>query len=401
MYRQKWAGIVYGRSYHLDFRFIAIPKDFTSQELDWASPYILATTRKAGKLPSHPRWSLFKNDSHCILGVTCMVRDLIGELDENSAEELTTSKQTRGRRPRIPQGRAYKDARLPRVTAPPFMNSVASPKGGVPWTKDDRGRPLYVFVGYVTKLEHKKCLFNLPSYLGNCLEDFQSLYQYVREVWLVKNFDKQSRKPRLTDYQTLTFTNQQVQSNCAMDFIEELNYHGRHSDKVFLWQNTPEQNRKLWTASAIFPEPTSVCLGINSRHYLNSPFLNQTISELEQFTIQDRIPIPPQPTTHLDTTKKRSFAQFIAHKAREDINLTLQQAAQAVNLGQELLDNFTDRPNQKKLETRDRIEVTGDREHSTPALESSLIETKDKDTENFGFKSKPYTKPATQAQDWF
>ena len=323
MYRQKWAGIVYGRSYHLDFRFIAIPRDFTSQELDWASPYILATTRKARKLPSSPRWSLFKNDSHCVLGVTCMVRDLLKELDDNSLEELT---------------------------------------------KDDRGRPLYVFVGYVTKLERKKCLFNLPSYTGNCLEDFQSLYQYVREVWLVKNFDREGRKPQLTHYQKLIFTNQQVQSNPAINFIEELNHQGKYSDKVFLWQDTPEQNRKLWTASAIFPEATSICLGINSTRYLNSPFLNQTLTKLKQFTIQDRVRIQSKQKSNLKTSKKRcdlgegsspwecssrkqSISEFITQKAKEDIDLTLQHAAQAATLGQEFIDNFTDRSTKRQQKT--------------------------------------------------
>ena len=356
MYRQKWAGIVYGRSYHLDFRFIAIPRDFTSQELDWASPYILATTRKAKKLPFHPRWSLFKNDSYCVLGVTCMVRDLLGELDENSAEELT---------------------------------------------RDDRGRPLYVFVGYATKLERKKYLFDLPSYTGNCLEDFQSLYQYVREVWLVKNFDKESRKPQLTDYQKLTFANQQVQNNFNFDSQEELNYQRKCSDKVFLWQDSPEQNRKLWTASANFPEPTSICLGINNNHYLNSPFLNQTLTELEQFTIQDRVPIPDKQLSKLEPTQKRSLSQVIAQKAKQDIDLTLQHATQAATLGQELIDNLTDWSANREEGTGDREQGIGNREDSSSADKSSSTESKNKDTENFGFKTKSDSKSATKTQDWF
>ncbi len=61
MYESKWAGIVYGRSYNLDFRLIAIPEDFTINETHWALEHIIPTTRAAGKLPHHPRWSLFKN----------------------------------------------------------------------------------------------------------------------------------------------------------------------------------------------------------------------------------------------------------------------------------------------------------------------------------------------------
>jgi len=107
MSEEKWAAIVYGRSYHLDFRFITIPHNFTAQDIQWATPYILATTQKARNLANSPRWSLFKNDSYCIVGVTCMVRDLIPQLGEDLIEVMS---------------------------------------------KDDQGRPLYVFVGYVAQL---------------------------------------------------------------------------------------------------------------------------------------------------------------------------------------------------------------------------------------------------------
>lgn len=339
MYRQKWAGIVYGRSYHLDFRFIAIPQDFTSRELDWASSYIVATTRKARKLPSHPRWSLFKNNSHCILGVTCMVRDLLGEAEDDQTSAMT---------------------------------------------KDDSGRPLYVFVGYVTKLERKKYLFDLPSYEGNCLEDFQSLYQYVRDVWLVKHFNQESRQPQRTNYQKLTFANQQVIKNLSFDSIEQLNHQGKCSDRVYLWQNSPEQNSKLWAASANFPQPISVCLGINSKRYLNSPFLNQTLTELEEFSIAERISIQSGRASELNYRTKRSLSQLIAQKAKEDIDLTLQHAAQAATLGQELIDNFNNWSTNRG---------------NIPTIESSLTETQE--LENFGFKTKSDIQQTTKAQDWF
>ena len=58
MSREGWAKIVYGRSYHLDFRFITIPQDFERDDLAWASQHILATTRQARNLTDRPRWSL-------------------------------------------------------------------------------------------------------------------------------------------------------------------------------------------------------------------------------------------------------------------------------------------------------------------------------------------------------
>jgi hypothetical protein len=340
MYRQKWAAIVYGRSYHLDFRFIAIPEDFTNRELDWAAPYIVATTRKARKLPSHPRWSLFKNDSHCILGVTCMVRDLLGEADDDLSA----------------------------------------------MTKDDSGRPLYVFVGYVTQLERKKYLYDFPSYGGNCLEDFQSLYQYVRDVWWVKNFNRESRQPQRTDYQKLTFANQQAIKN----FNFQLNHSTQHPDKVYLWQDSPEQNSQLWAASADFPQPNSVCLGINGKRHLPSPFLNQTLTELPEFSIEEKISIQLKQNSQgsssvaSDGSKKRSLSQLIAQKAKDDLNLTLQHAAQAATLGQELIDNFHNWSTNKE---------------AIPTIKSSLMETQE--PENFGFKNKSKIQPTTKTRDWF
>lgn len=339
MYRQKWAAIVYGRSYHVDFRFIAVPQDFTSRELNWASPYIIATTRKARKLPFHPRWSLFKNNSHCILGVTCMVRELLGETEDNLTLDMT---------------------------------------------KDDSGRPLYIFVGYVTKLERKKYLFDLPSYQGNCLADFQSLYQYVRNVWLVKNFNKESRQPQRTDYQKLSFTHQQVINNFSLDSINQLNYQGKYADKVYLWQDSPEQNSQLWEESANFPQPISICLGINSRRYLISPFLNQSLTQLEEFSIEEYISIPSQRSLQLTEPKKRSLSQLIAQKAKEDIDLTLQHAAQAATLGQELIDSFNNWSTNRE---------------DLPTIESSLTETPKSD--DFGFKIKSDIQSTTKAQDWF
>ena len=348
MYRQKWASIVYGRSYHLDFRYITIPEDFTNQELNWATPYIVATTRKARKLPAHPRWSLFKNDSHCVVGVTCMVRELIGYLEDNS----TT------------------------------------------FTKDDSGRPLYIFVGYVTKLERQKHLFDLPSYTGDRLEDFQSLYQYVQNVWLVKNFNRASRQPQLSQYQKLTFAYPQEPANIALDELKKLNHQGRAADRVFLWRNTLEWNRKLWTASANFPEPISICLGINGKRWLNSPFLNQTISEITEFTIENQVPTKELQLTDVELAQKRSLPQFIAQRAKEDLNLTLHHAAQAATLGQELLDNFTDWTGEKPKQD-------GEKDTSDWGLKKSSTESVNDNTDNFGLKSKPDNQPATKTQDWF
>jgi hypothetical protein len=339
--KQEWAAIVYGRSYHLDFRFIAVPQDFTSQEINWASPYILATTRRARKLPSHPRWSLFKNDSHCIVGVTCMVRDLIGKLGENLIEVMS---------------------------------------------KDNRGRPLYVFVGYATKLSKVKCLFNLPTYTGECLESFKPPYQHLEKVWLVKDYNKDSKKPLLTEYQQLTFAAEETKSDLSIDLISQLisqlNYQQRSPEQVFLWPNSPEQNRQLWTASAQCVESTSICLDTNGKRYFNSPFLNQTLANLEEFTIQDRAINPQSEPQNVDIRRAISLAETISTKARADIDFTLQQAAKAANASQGLIHNLTDWS-------------------SRPEITIKSKETKLTESENFGFKTKSSPESSTESPDWF
>lgn len=334
--QQHWAGIVYGRSYHVDFRFIALPQDFSSSETNWASQYILATTRKARKLSSHPRWSLFKNESHCVIGVTCMVRDLIGM--ENELVET--------------------------------------------FARDNRGRPLYVFVGYVTQLGSQQYLLDLPLYSGDYLENFASLYHYVERVWQVKNYHPDSKQPLLTEYQQLAFTSKTLEANSTTDSVEQLNYQGKCPDKVFLWQDSPEQNRKLWAASANCPKPISICLGSDRKTYYDNPFLNQTVDELAEFTIQDRIAAEIERVPTEVPSRGRSLSESITNKVKQDIDFTLHHAAQVASLGQELIDNFADWSHNPKK----------------PAIG---LETEPEDEENFGFKAKKSTTSTTESQDWF
>ncbi|NJN08167.1 MAG: hypothetical protein HC815_09270 [Richelia sp. RM1_1_1] len=68
----QWSALVYGRTYEVDFRLIAMPEDFNDEDKKWALKYILGTTRSPEKLPEQPRWSLFKNDKYCVVGVTAL-----------------------------------------------------------------------------------------------------------------------------------------------------------------------------------------------------------------------------------------------------------------------------------------------------------------------------------------
>ena len=336
MSKQTWAKIVYGRSYYLDFRFITIPHDFTADEIAWVSPYILATTQKARNLKSHPRWTLFKNDSHCVVGVTCMVRDLIG-MTEDAIEAMTN---------------------------------------------DDLGRPLYVFVGFVTRLNRDKILSDFPAYTQTHLNSFEPLYQDVEKVWLVKDYH--NRQPLLSEYKPLHTSIDTTDGSSFVSRIPQLNDRTRYPHKTFVWQRSKEQNNHLWLASAVCSQSTSVCLNINGKYLVNSPFLNQTTTNIEQFRVCDRIinnSLSNEPQAKPKLVKPSSLQQKISTKAKADIDLTLQQAAKVTLASQEIINSFTNKS--------DRFD--GDElEPETP-----------EENESFGFKVKKTATPDQKEKNWF
>ncbi len=345
MSEQEWAAIVYGRSYHLDFRFITVPHNFQGEDINWAAQYIVATTQQARKLADSPRWSLFKNNYYCVVGVTCMVRNLIGKLRED----------------------------LQKVMA-----------------KDDQGRPLYVFVGYVTQLSQQRNIHNFPPYTAECLDDFQILYQEIEPVWLAKNYEQHSRHPLLSQYQPRRFAQSAIALRAPAKLnatkshqIEQLNDLAKYPDKTYLWPSLKPQNNLLWLTSIQCSQPTSACLNIEGKPLANSPFLNQSINQLEQFQIQERIV-----NTVNDSNPKKShcqrsssFSQKISHRAKEDIDLTLQQAAKVATVSQDLFNNFTDWSN-----------------HRYPNSEQQT-NTQGNEAESFGFKTKK-SSPSND-HDWF
>ena len=344
MYESKWAGIVYGRSYHLDFRLIAIPEDFTSDKTNWALEYIIPTTRAASKLSNHPRWCLFKNKSHCIVGVTCMVRDLIDD-KQHEGENLT---------------------------------------------KDAQGRPLYIFVGYGTKINTRRYAINFPAYNDTNLEIFQPLYQYVRDRWLVKDSGINRKKTIFTNYQKLSFTKIKPKTDSDPNLVKQLNCQDKYPSQVFLWENLAQWESKLWATAAICKQPTSLCLGSASKqHLLTSPFLNGTVANISEFTIQDRLTDntleSEQNKSKKSTIKKKFlFPSVLETKVKKDLQSTFQQTGQAVNFGQELVQNLIGKQDAVYLEQ----------------VESKLVIKEQEET--FGFKTKQSEQQSQpENKDWF
>jgi hypothetical protein len=340
-----WAAVVYGRTYHLDFRLITVPHDFTPQAITWASQHIVATTRQARNLVDSPRWSLFKNDEHCVLGITCMVKDLIGDT-----------------------------------------------------VKDNQGRPLYVFVGYGTQLTANRTLENFPCYGSNSLDNFKILYQEIERVWLLKNYEWDSRYPTRSQYYPISFYNDAITpenqelSPLNQQLDQQLNQPSENPDKIYLWQSSTQQNRLLWQASTQSPSAIATCLNIQGKALNNSPFLNQSSTQAEQFQIIDRVASQGKyrvsdSTEHTDisdaslNTSNTSLSQKISHRAKEDLDLTLQQAAKMALASQELISNLSDwnQSSENELEESSQLDPTANEP-------------------KFGFKTK---NPNSDEQDWF
>ena len=322
---KRWAAIVYGRTYHLDFRFITVPHNFDAEDLSWASQHIVATTQQARHLNGSPRWSLFKNKDFCIVGVTATVKDLIGDT-----------------------------------------------------VRDNQGRPLYIFVGYVAQLSPQQKIENLPAYSAS-LNNFKILYQQIEPVWSIRNYDPKSRYPAASQYYPIAFQNTEVPS--LDDGVPVLNQSSKQPDKIYLWPNIERQNKLLWQASVRCQESTSICLNIRGKALLDSPFLNLSSSQTQQFQTLDRISDRHQSystsTNNSDFQPDPSLSQKISNRAKDDLDLTLQQATKMALASQELIGNLSDW-NYNKIETEE--------------LDSTI------DDPEFGFKTK---KTSPDKQDWF
>ncbi len=248
----KWSALVYGRTYEVDFRLIAMPKYFEddAQASIWAEKHILATTQIPEKLPNSPRWSLFTNDKYCVIATTCMVKELFPNGISQETKDITT---------------------------------------------DFRGRPLYAFIGYVAKRSEQ--LPPLPAYSDLKLEQFQPLYRkYVEKCWDVKSYQPESRQPIPTSddesisYGSLPSSN----TNANIASISDVN---SSQDSRLLFPETERET--LWTAVAnsvvqSSRHSISVCLGLSSqKEAVNSPFLNATASNVVTVT---RTPVPVKVT---------------------------------------------------------------------------------------------------------
>jgi hypothetical protein len=205
-----WAAIVHGRTYEVDFRsnLIVVPEDFGREEIDWARRYILGTTVSPDELRHHPRWSVFKSDRHCVVGVTCQSRLV--------SEDLTL---------------------------------------------DIDNRPGYVFLGYVARGP-------FPPLPPREIEQFERLYQFVRDRW-------REKKSQSQDIHDCGYIFEPGVEEFPVAELPALNASG---ERIAIWPSRDE--RRLWAAASNHPGPISLCLGLaGSRDAVEGPFDNATTGD--------------------------------------------------------------------------------------------------------------------------
>ncbi len=217
-----WAPIVHGRTYLVDFRsnLIVVPEDFHEQEIVWARAHILVTTRQAEKLPGRPRWSIFKSERHCVVGVTCMADEVSETMTRDSAN------------------------------ASDLDPSKPNPKG----------RPLYVFLGWV-------CRAPFAPVPPRELCWYRELYHYVRARWAEKH---QADTVHLGRYEKDNLPAATAPPGDCFELSSQA-----HSLKV--WPDADPD--ALWASAAAQHPPVSLCLGLeNSRDALDGPLLNVAVA---------------------------------------------------------------------------------------------------------------------------
>ncbi|MEI7676537.1 MAG: hypothetical protein WCJ03_07140 [Bacteroidales bacterium] len=250
----EWSAIVYARTYEVDFRFIAIPQGYTNDDIADIESYVLVSTRLAEKLPSQPRWSLYRNARQCVFGVTCMANELV---DAAKSTDIDIS-------------------------------------NWATMTRDNCSCPLFLFVGYVCN--DGKAI--APAFDQLQLSLFTPLYQYVVEQWFVKPYQESSRIAIRLPY-TLQKWNIKGNSELNPKPLEPL-INFKETGKIFF---IPDDEKILkadiWNTIAKQPIEASLCFGLSrERDVLDSPLLIASLP-INKEMIKEKTPV----ISHLQATQ--------------------------------------------------------------------------------------------------
>ncbi|MEH1780358.1 MAG: hypothetical protein V7L26_14800 [Nostoc sp.] len=235
----EWSAIVFGRTYEVDYRFLAIPKDFTLEDEEWTKKYILAVMYDPEKLKNAPCWSIFKNKKYCVIGLTYRISDL-----ENEQPEF--------------------DIRY-----------------------DNQGRYIYVFAGYVVNLSQKL------NYLPYLLNNYNEFLKLTKKIYKNSYQDSSPRKveleynikinePKLIKVQEyISLWNFPV----SIDIQTPLTYPDSEDNRQKIWIATSEYI--LLSQYSVTPQSKDIalCIGAETDKYIltKSPFTIATVRQIVSY----------------------------------------------------------------------------------------------------------------------
>ena len=304
MLASKWASIIFSRTYEVDYRLITLPEGFSKQDEDWANEYIYSTTKSPQNLPNNPIWSIFKNDRYCVVGVTCMLKELASNFSDELLVEVEQNIDNDSRVSLL----AEDDNNLSSTSKDLIecCNSVTthdnlqidseessieneslisqSQEISITETKDLGNREVYGFYGYVAKLKTDSAI-QVPLME---IDIFQELYQEVVKVWNIKSYEQtvnpekyQSRSKYEKEFNELQLISKDFSDNLK----EKLNF-TKNRFKIWSIRN----NKKLWVKVAQSLKPVSLCLGLfREKDAVEGSFLNVTILGVDKFSIRQKL----------------------------------------------------------------------------------------------------------------
>lgn len=241
----KWAPLVYGRTYERDFRFLAVPADFDG---DQALEYIQASFSSLDRLRECPCWIMLQDEQRCVIGTTCMVEEIPG----------------------VPTDQ-YKDI---------------------------GGRPLYIFIGFVSQTP-------FPQIPSRELRWFSEIYERcVKPRFWEKPYSRDKDRPPAFPYETRKW---QLPSEPKKLLSDKLN---TDENKVGFWSEGDSE--KVWYSAAHSKEAVSVCLGLSRKSdALTGPLLNATVHGLSAPCIEDKEvkpskDVPPLPDQSTSSPSSRN-----------------------------------------------------------------------------------------------
>jgi hypothetical protein len=259
----EWSPLIYGRTYEVDFRFLAVPEDFCVSQQNWSLRYIHAMLQRPVYLRQVSRLAIFADQSYCVFGIACEVSRLASENEK-------------------------------------FWDK---------FMRDKAGRPLYLFAGFVTKFDKKIAIRDIPKYetIKNHLFFSKAFREYFKE--LSKFETEEVRRFEYKKVRRFEYKKQNFDDSSAINFnyrttykIHKARYRKydfiatrydlnksekrQNISRFGIFANSETDRNGLWENACIGmsqsnPFPLSLRLGLHlEKDVLETPFLNATVDTL-------------------------------------------------------------------------------------------------------------------------